>query len=440
MRKDLFKRGVMLLLGLSMINSACKKERDESSKDGTKTLSKNEVLDYFYEGKDFSKPRNYDPDYVVPDLSQISNEKILNSSQLLTVIPATTIYPEHYSRILLLKVNSEIKSVVFSMYGSKNTTLNNFTGEILITDLQGNFINGFRVLEGVIKTQFKKDKASIFLKTSMSTSGIDLKYRPELMVKDGVCKEHGECYGRSPCVQCNQQLNEVIVSAISTRSFISILYVFFSTYNPGYPSSPGWDYSNGGSSGESTSPCGADFIINKTTNECTPKPCLGDPVSNPEIAPQTNSKVQGGLHNTCARVDPRTSCYGQIGHRLHDGVDVKNEYGSPIFAMHDGEAKIKYEQKGAGHHVAVTSVINGDKIVLTYFHLQDTGLKSGKVNAGDIIGYQGDSGNLNKAIKQGYAISHVHVKAKKNGIMANPLNYFNTKIDSRTGKVLNPCF
>ena len=440
MRKDLFKRGVMLLLGLSMINSACKKERDESSKDETKTISKKEVLNYFNEEKDFSKPRNYDPNYVVPDLSQISSDKILNSSQLLTVIPAATIYPEHYSRILLLKVNGEIKAVVFSMYGSKNTTSDKFTGEILITDLHGNFINGFRVSEGLIRTQFKKEKASNSLKTSMSTSGIDLKYRPELMVKGGVCPEHGECFGRSPCIQCTQELNEVIISAISTRSFISILYVFFSTYNPGYPSSPGWDYSNGGSSGESTSPCGADFIINKTTNECTPKPCLGDPVSNPEIAPQTNSKVQGGLHNTCARRDEDKTCYGRIGYRLHDGVDIKSEFGDPIYAMHDGNAIIKYEQNGAGHYVAVTSIINGEKVILTYFHLQETGLKSGTVNAGDIIGYQGDSGNLEIAIKKGYAISHVHVKAKKNGIMTNPLNYFQTKIDPITGKGLNPCY
>lgn len=72
--------------------------------------------------------------------------------------------------------------------------------------------------------------------------------------------------------------------------------------------------------------------------------------------------------------------------------------------------------------------------------MQEKGLKSGFVIAGDIIGYQGRSGNLDNAIKQGHAISHVHIKAKKNGIMINPLNYFQTKIDPKTGKVLNPCY
>ena len=108
--------------------------------------------------------------------------------------------------------------------------------------------------------------------------------------------------------------------------------------------------------------------------------------------------------------------------------------------MYNGYATIKYEKGGAGHHVAITSSMNGDKVVLTYFHLQETGMKSGPVQAGNIIGYQGRSGNLDNAIIQGHAISHVHVKAKKNEIMTNPLNYFATKIDPKTGDVLNPCF
>ena len=33
------------------------------------------------------------------------------------------------------------------------------------------------------------------------------------------------------------------------------------------------------------------------------------------------------------------------------------------------------------------------------------------VNAGDIIGYQGDSGNLGDAIADGYCESHLHVSA-----------------------------
>ena len=40
------------------------------------------------------------------------------------------------------------------------------------------------------------------------------------------------------------------------------------------------------------------------------KPCPGDPVPNPEIAPQTNSGIQGGMHDTCARVELNSFCKG----------------------------------------------------------------------------------------------------------------------------------
>lgn len=326
------------------------------------------------------------------------------------------------------------------MYGSKGTSTNKFTGEILITDLKGNFINGFRVSDGIIITQFKKKDNRKVSFTYMSTGSINVKNAANLMFGGGTCPEHGECFGGSSCIQCTQELDEFVITFNSRINFIPFLYVFFVAYETIYASNPGWEYGDGGGGSQVEGPCGPGFTKNSTTNECIPKPCLGDPVSNPEIAPQTNSKVQGGLHNTCARVDPRKSCYGKVGFKLHDGVDIKNDEGNPIYAIHGGEAVIKYEEGGAGHHIAIASSINGERVVLTYFHMQEKGLKSGFVNAGDIIGYQGRSGNLDNAIKQGHAISHVHIKAKKNGIMINPLNYFQTKIDPKTGKVLNPCY
>jgi hypothetical protein len=420
-----------------LINFACKKEKQERPREEIETLSKKEILDYFNYRNDSSQHQNYDPNFVSPDLTQISNEKILNSSQLISVIPATTIYAEHYSRILLVKVRDEIQAVVFSMYGSKSTSTNKFTGEILITDLKGNFINGFRVSEGIINTQFKKNDNRKVSFTYMSTGSINVKKTANLMFGAGSCPEHGECFGGSSCIQCTQNLDEVVISFNSGWNFLSFAYFFFINDMDSFENF-GWRYGDG--AGKPSSPCGPGFNLNPSTNECIPKPCLGDPVSNPEIAPQTNSKIQGGLHNTCARVDPRKSCYGKVGFKLHDGVDIKNDEGNPIYAIHGGEAVIKYEEGGAGHHIAIASSINGERVVLTYFHMQEKGLKSGSVNTGDIIGYQGRSGNLDNAIKQGHAISHVHIKAKKNGIMINPLNYFQTKIEPKTGKVLNPCY
>jgi murein DD-endopeptidase MepM/ murein hydrolase activator NlpD len=97
------------------------------------------------------------------------------------------------------------------------------------------------------------------------------------------------------------------------------------------------------------------------------------------------------------------------------------------------------EYGNTGHYVAVVSNVNGVTVRLVYFHMQEAGRVEGQVKAGDIIGYQGDSGNLKNAIEKNYTVSHVHIKAQENGQAADPLNHFSTKIDPKTGQVTNPC-
>jgi murein DD-endopeptidase MepM/ murein hydrolase activator NlpD len=181
-------------------------------------------------------------------------------------------------------------------------------------------------------------------------------------------------------------------------------------------------------------------------NEVEIKPCAGDPGPNPEIAPQTNSGIQGGMHDTCARKNKKSICKGIRGSKWHNGVDIKNPYGAPIYAIYDGNAT-KHEQrdeitgklKGAGYYVAIESQVNGKEVRLVFFHLQEGNRITGNIQAGDIIGYQGDSGNLKSGIADGYTESHVHIKAQENGANVNPLNHFKTKIDLNTGQLINPC-
>ena len=223
--------------------------------------------------------------------------------------------------------------------------------------------------------------------------------------------------------------------------------------------------------------CPAGYVLNSTTNECESickqegrtyntitekcdcpigqvedkdgncviKPCVGDPVANVEIAPQLGaSGMSGGLHNTCTRTG--VGCSGEPSRKVHDGVDLKNPFGAPIFAMYDGTARMATQYKkgttildGAGYHVSITSTINGNELRNVYFHLQKSGRASGIVKAGDIIGYQGISGNLGNAIRQNSTTSHVHIKTRLNGLEANPLDFFSTKIDPSTGTIANPC-
>jgi len=185
--------------------------------------------------------------------------------------------------------------------------------------------------------------------------------------------------------------------------------------------------------------------LNRLVNEVEIKPCAGDPVANPEIAPQTNSGIQGGMHDSCARKNKKFICKGIRGSKWHNGVDIKNPYGAPIYAIYDGNAT-KHVQRddnneldGAGYYVAIVSNIGGKTVRLVFFHLRENSRVTGSVKAGDIIGYQGDSGNLKSGIADGYTESHVHIKAQENGANVNPLNHFKTKIDLNTGQLINPC-
>ncbi len=131
---------------------------------------------------------------------------------------------------------------------------------------------------------------------------------------------------------------------------------------------------------------------------------------------------------------------------MHNGVDIKNPYGAPIYAIYGGEATIHKQINkktgkldGAGYYTTIISKVNGKKIRMIYFHLQEKNRIKGNVKAGDIIGYQGDSGNLKNAIKQGHTVSHVHIKTQVNDANDDPLNHIKTKIDPKTGRVINPC-
>jgi murein DD-endopeptidase MepM/ murein hydrolase activator NlpD len=417
--KNHFKIGI-LLIGISVVLITCKKEKSTTQQSNLETLSTEEVISYFEMQKTSSKANSDNKKQVTPNLKGITQEKIINSSALLTIIPATTIYPEHYSRILMLKINQEIRAVVFSMYSSKESKGENFSGEIMITDLDGNFINGYRVSEGKLKTQFRG-------KTNKNESSFNY------ISSAKKCEDHGNCYSGNPCTLCIQQLDEVVVvEPASNYIYYYNLFFGFNNFNPtqGGDQSVDENWSFGGGGGSPRD------LSNPVQDS---KPCPGNPVKNPEIAPQTNSGIQGGLHNTCARKQKDKICDGKVGYKLHDGVDIKNDYGEPIFAMYDGEAEYGIDPKGAGHYVGITSTINGNTVRLVFFHLQEAGIKTGPVKAGDIIGYQGVSGNLKRAIDNKHVDSHVHVKAQKNGNMADPLPYFATTIDPKTGIIIKPC-
>ncbi|MEQ8524046.1 M23 family metallopeptidase [Gracilimonas sp.] len=135
-------------------------------------------------------------------------------------------------------------------------------------------------------------------------------------------------------------------------------------------------------------------------------PCVGNPVKNPRIAEQTNSGIEGGrFGNTRNRPKP------------HLGIDIKNDVGSPFFSMYSGTVvSTGHDPEELGYWVTVQISVDGEYYTIQYNHLKKNGRpgKNTQVNPGDVIGIQGLSGNLERAIFKDYTDDpHTHIVARK---------------------------
>ncbi|MEN8816116.1 MAG: M23 family metallopeptidase [Nonlabens sp.] len=175
-------------------------------------------------------------------------------------------------------------------------------------------------------------------------------------------------------------------------------------------------------------PGNPDYDSTKPCSDCT----HGDPVPNPEIQGQTTAcGTKGGMYGMTRGAAGTAPC----NYINHGGMDIKNDFGDSVYAMFDGTATIHYESGGAGYYVIITSTVGDDTIKSYYFYLQQSNRISGAVNAGDVIGSQGNSGNLQAGIDEGSTESHVHIKIRENGTVVDPIDYFKTTFNETTGAV-----
>ena len=171
------------------------------------------------------------------EYDQIFKEKITNSDQLITVIPIIYNHNGQEKRILLLRVNKQLRSVLFTTYPDENTDDSSFTGKILMQNLNGGFINGYRVKDGLLTSQFiLKNQANTVTNKTITTEGYG-----------------GDNGGGS---ESFYNLDEVVVwnnynSPMNSIDYMS-LYTGYGTtesYTDNYEMN--WNYGGGGSSGGS---------------------------------------------------------------------------------------------------------------------------------------------------------------------------------------------
>lgn len=91
------------------------------------------------------------------NLNYVYQEKITNSDQSLTIIPNNE---NRNSRYVFLNVNEKIEASIITTFPENTNTDSEFTGKIIIQNLDGSFINGFRLKNGFIISRLEKKPTS----------------------------------------------------------------------------------------------------------------------------------------------------------------------------------------------------------------------------------------------------------------------------------------
>ncbi|THA84951.1 M23 family metallopeptidase [Streptomyces sp. A0592] len=114
-----------------------------------------------------------------------------------------------------------------------------------------------------------------------------------------------------------------------------------------------------------------------------------------------------------------SASFGQAGGMwmsVHTGIDFPVSYGTPVMAATDGTVRTQYNS--AYGNMAIVTAPDGTET--WYCHLSSTKIRGGKVKAGDVIAYSGNSGNSTGP--------HLHFEVRPGGGSAiDPLAWLRSK-------------
>jgi hypothetical protein len=186
------KRIVLLSFVLTLTNCQVDDTSTEqpNTNSGLQTVSVTEAKAFLSQSKNSTTSKLSDDGIENLGLDKITQEEINGSDQLLTVIPFSTNDELQNERILLIKINNEIKSVIFNMYRDEKSEQGVFSGKIFVYSLDGVFRDGYLVEKGVLTKQFvksnltargtKRDIMDAFDIQSIDLDGLTVYGKPKL--------------------------------------------------------------------------------------------------------------------------------------------------------------------------------------------------------------------------------------------------------------------
>lgn len=146
---------VLLVLFLVITLSNCQTEENTVVGENTiQTLGTNETLSFLKQYVITTNTATSKKAVLVPDAANISREKIINSDQLLTVVPIISNDTQSNSRLVLLKVHDVLKSAVVKMTPDQKMSTGLFSGKLFLYRIDGSLITGFKVENDLLVTQY----------------------------------------------------------------------------------------------------------------------------------------------------------------------------------------------------------------------------------------------------------------------------------------------
>ena len=105
------------------------------------------------------------------------------------------------------------------------------------------------------------------------------------------------------------------------------------------------------------------------------------------------------------------------GRRIHEGVDLRADIGTPVLASRSGIVVSAKRNRGMGNYIVIK---HEDHLISIYGHLSQIFVaKNQLVRQGEVIASSGKTGNANYCDIQ----PHLHFEIRKNGIPQDPLEY-----------------
>ncbi len=151
-----------MLFCISLLMFTCQSDEQSTAQvqSNIQTVGINEARAFLAHSKNNSLAKSTKTELGNLEFDKATLEKLNGSDQLLTVIPLATNNEVRNDRVLVMKIDDEIRSVIFSMQPDENSTQDRFSGKVFIYSLEGDFITGYGAKDGIYIGQYLKEKSN----------------------------------------------------------------------------------------------------------------------------------------------------------------------------------------------------------------------------------------------------------------------------------------